>query len=81
MGHRRRGLEEHEAVVGAGEIHAPGTVIIGERANVVDRIVAAQGKLEAVLSLRRAVTGALIAAHLGQERIDVADEVDVGDIF
>ena len=81
MGDRRRRLEEHQAVVGAGEIHAPGAVIIGEGADVVDRIVAAQGKLEAVLPLRRPVAGPLVAAHLGQERIDVADEVDVGDVF
>ena len=81
VGDRRRRLEEHQAVVGAGEIHAPGAVIIGEGADVVDRIVAAQGKLEAVLPLRRPVAGPLVAAHLGQERIDIADEVDVGDVF
>ena len=74
---RGRRLQEHQAVVGAGEVDATAGVVVGERPHVKDRIVAAERQLEAVLAFRGPVAGALIAAELREHRVDVANEVDV----
>jgi len=76
--HGGRGLEQHEAVVGARHVHAAAAVLVGERPDVEQVIVAAQGELEAVLALGGPVAGALVAAQPGEHGTDVAHEIDMG---
>ena len=72
------GLEQHEGVVGRGEIHAAAGVVVDEGADVKDRVVAAERELEAGLAVLGAVTGAGAATELGEDGIYVADEIDLG---
>ena len=67
-------LEQHQARVRGDAVEAAAFEVVGERAVVEDRIVAAQRQLEAVLALRGAVAGAGVAAHARQRRHHVADE-------
>jgi hypothetical protein len=78
VGHGRGRLEEHQAVVGAGEVHPPAAMVVGEGPEVEGGVVAPERELEPVLAFRGPVAGALVAAQPRQHRVDVADEVDVG---
>ena len=49
MRHSSGRLEQHEAVVGRGQVHAPRPVVVGQGPQVVDRVVPAQRELEPVL--------------------------------
>ena len=69
-------LEQHERVIHVHAVEAATGEIVHQRSVVVFRIVAAQGKLEAVLALGRAVTGAGIATGLREHGLDVANEID-----
>ena len=51
------------------------SVVVAEGAHVVERIVAPQAQLEAVLAVLRAVAGARVAAQLRDHRVHVADPV------
>jgi hypothetical protein len=75
--HGASGLEQHERVVGRGKVHAPPRVVIDERTHVVDRIVAAEGELEAGLAVLGAVARAGAAAELRDHGVHVADEIDL----
>ena len=68
-------LEQHQAVVGRTEIDAPRRQVVGERADVEQCVVSAQGQFESVAARSRSVASALVAAQPRQDRIDVADEI------
>ena len=55
----------------------PRGLVVGQGADVEDRVVAAERELEAVLALGRAVAGPRVAAQPRQDRRDVVDEVDL----
>ncbi len=74
MRHLLRGLGEHQAAAGIGAIEAAAGEIVEQRFVVELRIVAAQRELESVLAFRRAVAGARRAAHLIQDRRDIAEK-------
>ena len=75
MGDRGGSLEQDEAVVGRGDIHAAAGEVVREGADVVDRVVAAQRKLEAVPAVLGPVAGAGVTAQLGEYRHHVAHVV------
>ena len=62
---------EHQALAGIGAVEAPARQVVEQRFVIELRIVSAQRKLEAVLSLRRTVTGAGRASGFVENRRDV----------
>jgi hypothetical protein len=70
--HGTGGFEEHEGVVGRSEVGAAGAVVVGEGADVEDRVVAAQRELEAVLAVLGSMAGAGAATGGGDDGGDVA---------
>ena len=75
------GFEEHEGIVGGGEVGAAGAVVVGEGADIEDGIVAAEGEFEAVLAFLGSVAGAGAATGGGDDGGDVADPVGGGAGF
>ena len=75
MRHGGRGLEQHERIIRRGDVRAAAGQLVRERAHVILGVVAAEGELEPVLAVLRAVAGALVAAGFGQHRVHVADEI------
>ena len=71
-------LEQHQRIIGRGEIDAAGGVVVGESADVVDGIVAAEAELEAALAILRAVTSAHVAAEARDDGIHILHEVELG---
>ena len=69
------GLEEHEGVVGRGEVGAAGAVVIGEGADIEEGVVAAEGEFESVLAVFRSVAGAGAATTGGDDGGDVGDPI------
>ncbi len=80
MRHFLGGLGEHEAAPRVGAIEPPAREIVEQGFVVELRIVAAQGELEAVLALGRAVTRSRGAAHLIEDGRYVAQERDFGRV-
>src|SRR5207253_1242457 len=68
---RLRGLEQHQAARGIFEANAPAPRGFGDRDEIAVVIVAAQRKLEAALSRRRAVARAGRAAVADEDRLDL----------
>ena len=58
MGHDAGDLHQEQALVGGGAVEAAALEVVGEGDMIPERIVSAQGKLEAVLALLRAVADA-----------------------
>ena len=71
-------LGEHQAAPGIGAIEAAAREIVKQGLVIELGIVAAEGELEAVLALGRAVAGAGGAAHLIEDGRDVAQKRDFG---
>ena len=71
-----RRLGEHQAAAGIGAVEAAARQIVEQRFVIELRIVAAQRKLEAILSLGRAVTRTGRATRFVENRRDVAQERD-----
>ncbi len=73
-------LSEHEAASRVGAIEPPAREIVEQGLVIELRIVAAQGELEAVLALGRAVTRSRGAAYLIEDGRYVAQECDLGRV-
>ena len=69
-----RRLGQHQAPAGIGAVEAAARQIVEQRFVIELRIVSAQGELEAVLSLGRAMTGAGRASGFVENRRDVAQK-------
>ena len=78
MGHLLGGLGEQEAAAGIGAIEPAAGEVVEQRFVVELRVVAAEGKFEAVLAFGGAVAGAGGAAGLVEHGGDVAQERDGG---
>ena len=68
-------LEQDQAVVRRGDVHAATGQVVGEGAHVVNWVVPAQRELEAVLAVLRSVADAGVAAELREHRHHVAHVV------
>ena len=75
MGRASGGLEQHHAVIGGGHIHPARGQLVGKGAHIINRIVPAERKLEAVLAVFRAVAGAGIATGLGEHGRHITDVI------
>ena len=49
------GLQKHEGIIGRGDVETAAGQIVLERTHVVERVIAAEGKLEAHFAFLRAV--------------------------
>ena len=69
--HGRGRFQKHETVIGRGQIDAAGRDVVGESADIINRIVSAQGKFKAVFSILGSVAGSGITAHTRHDRVYV----------
>ena len=75
MRNRGGGLEQDEAVIGRGDIHAAASEVVRESADVIDRIVPAKREFETVFAVLGSVAGSGVASQLGEHRHHVAHVV------
>ncbi len=68
-------LKEHEALAGGRHVRSARSQVVREGADVVDCVVASQGELKSLSSVLGAMASAGIAAQLGNNRINVPNEV------
>jgi len=71
-----RRLEQQDTAFRIGQDHAPAFGTLDDLAEIEKRVETEQAELEAAAAVLGAVTGALIAAGLGQQRHDLAREGD-----
>src|SRR5262249_31054852 len=72
-------LEQDQAAVRVGGVHAPSQGVAGQGAEVLPGVVPEQRQPQPTLALERAVASPAVAAVLAQQTGHVALEVDSGD--